>query len=331
MQKDLEDLFKVHGNIVRIELHGQFTFVQYETIDMAAKALESLNGFNFKNRNLIVEFSNSKDSSGGGRGRYPNQRMNDHGPRGYERRAPYNSQYPPMGNMGGYSGHGPGNYGGGYRGNHGPPPYSMNQYHNSHGYRGNGGYGRFDDRGRYADSRQSVPRPSGRRDDGYGWSAALSDSRNKRSHSPRSMSPRRGHMGLSARKERGGRSRSRSRSASPGRSRGRNRRSMSRSVSPKKRRSDSLDAKGGGRGRSRSRSRSPVARSHSRSISRSRSLSASPSRIRGTKGSPGPRGNSPNHDRRKRSRSRSPLNGIADSPQKRAKLGAQPSAVSSSP
>lgn len=290
-QKDLEELFKVHGRIVRIELHGQFTFVQYETVEMATSALNSLNGQMFKNRSLIVEYTIRKDSMP--RGRFSSSgRLPESGSRGYGARSMYG-----MANHmnGGYGGHGM--YGGYNRGNYGAPPYSMPAHANVSA----GGEYRYDQRSRYP-SRTTGSR---RRDDDYGWSAALSDRRSKRALSPRrSLSPRR--EGEIPRKERKLRSRSLSRSRSPSRSRGRSRRDRSRSPSPKKRRtSKDNSSERHARSRSRSRSRSPNRRNRSDTRSASRSRSSDRGHSPGGKDQDSPRAEVASFEDRRRSHSRS--------------------------
>ncbi len=326
MQSDLEDLFKKHGQIVRIELHGQFTFVQYEKLEMATRALKALNGYEFKDRKLIVEYTIRKDQGPRQNSRYSSHRMGDHhGARGVYGRQSYPQAY---GSHGSYNGY---NRGGVYGG---PPPYS-----NGSPYGGGGSTypGRHERRGypgggRYGNTRM------GRRDDGYGWSAALSDRRSKRPLSPhRSLSPRRGDGEMSGtRKDRHSRSRSRSRSRShsPLRERDRSRHSRSSSPSPKTRASPRVDSEEDEgnrskshrtRSRSRSRSRSPAEgrkngsekcdRSSSRSQSESRRRSTSPPQSRLSDGkSPSPKIDSPIRDHRKRSRSISPSSRRSVSP-----------------
>lgn len=231
-QGDLEELFKEHGEIVRIELHGQFTFVQYEKLEMATRALNALNGYEFKDRNLIVEYTIRKDQGSRQNSRYGSYRGPEHhGMRGGHGRQPYGHEY---GNQGSFNGY---NRGGVYGG---PPPYS-----NGSSYVGGGPpySGRFERRGHPAGSRYGNPR-MGRRDDGYGWSAALSDRRTKRPLSPhRSLSPRRGDGEIAiSRREKRSHSRSPSRSRSPLRKRRRSHESRSPSASPESRTSPRTDS-----------------------------------------------------------------------------------------
>lgn len=102
-KEDLEMLFQPYGELIRIDMKGNYAFVQFNTIDEAQRAKEATNGGKLDRSVLTVEYvanqrgdrnrrSGGGDYRGGGRdrGRYNDDRRGaprgrDYGDRGGRR------------------------------------------------------------------------------------------------------------------------------------------------------------------------------------------------------------------------------------------------------
>lgn len=56
-RKDVESYFATHGPIVDVRLMAGFCFLEYEQLKDAEQAVNDLNGKDFMNQRLIVEFA----------------------------------------------------------------------------------------------------------------------------------------------------------------------------------------------------------------------------------------------------------------------------------
>ena len=67
---DLEMLFGPFGELVRIDMKGNYAFVQFRTVDEAMRAKEATNGGKLDRSVLTVEYvaNNRRNERGGGRG-----------------------------------------------------------------------------------------------------------------------------------------------------------------------------------------------------------------------------------------------------------------------
>ncbi|KAJ3107854.1 hypothetical protein HDU96_007765 [Phlyctochytrium bullatum] len=61
-EHDVDDLFRVFGNVKRITLKNGFGFLEYSTTEEAAKACQELHGFSFLGERLRVTFSEKETS-----------------------------------------------------------------------------------------------------------------------------------------------------------------------------------------------------------------------------------------------------------------------------
>ncbi|CAK9208439.1 unnamed protein product [Sphagnum troendelagicum] len=74
--RDLEHHFEPYGKLVRVHIHKNFGFVQYETQEEATKALESTNMSKVMDRAISVEYAAREDGDPpirGGRGLSPSR------------------------------------------------------------------------------------------------------------------------------------------------------------------------------------------------------------------------------------------------------------------
>ncbi|KAK8944987.1 Arginine/serine-rich-splicing factor RSP41 [Platanthera zijinensis] len=81
--RDLERHFEPHGKVANVRIRRNFAFIQFETLEDAAKALEATNMSKLIDRVITVEYAvRDDDDNGDGRrnGYTPNRRGREHSP-----------------------------------------------------------------------------------------------------------------------------------------------------------------------------------------------------------------------------------------------------------